>query len=235
MAAEHRRDDAVDKQLPTVSFEQIILATLRMVRTHWKVSVCFFMQLDDQGQLRVRGADGIAPETWSTFKFSPAEGIAGRCVGKNQIVETVLLADTDPMAPLLNPLLRTPGHRFVLVPVAGEARTLGVLVVGPFIPDQDLSARHAELRSAGALCAVLSAHWRMYDWIRHYIPEINHELRTPLTAVQGSIGMVLGGMFGQLGGEVRQMLEMAQQGCERTVRAIEDYLNTQHPPNDNDA
>jgi hypothetical protein len=29
--------------------------------------------------------------------------------------------------------------------------------------------------------------------------------------------------------DVKEMLEMAQKGCERTVRAIEDYINTQNP------
>ena len=62
------------------------------------------------------------------------------------------------------------------------------------------------------------------------MPEVNHELRTPLTAVQGSIGMVLGGMFGQVGSEVKEMLEMAHKGCERTVRAIEDYLSNKDLP-----
>ena len=64
----------------------------------------------------------------------------------------------------------------------------------------------------------------------NFVPNLNHELRTPLTAVQGSIGMVLGGMFGQVGTDVKEMLEMAQKGCERTVHAIEDYINSQTPP-----
>jgi signal transduction histidine kinase len=232
MVAEKTPGNSVEKLVPALSFEQIIHATLGLVRTHWKVSICFFMQLDDKGQLRVRGADGLPDVDWGNFKISPTVGLAGRSVATNDIIETTMLPSTDAMAPLLNPSLKTDTHRFVLVPVAGEVRTLGILVVGPFMPEQDLSQRLPELRSAGALCAVLSAHWRLYDWIRHYIPEANHELRTPLTAVQGSLGMVLGGMFGQLGTEVREMLEMAQKGCERTVRAIEDYLNTPRPPTD---
>jgi signal transduction histidine kinase len=106
-----------------------------------------------------------------------------------------------------------------------------MLFLGHFGHDHDLLSREAELRSAGALCAVLSAHWRLYEWMAKFLPQVNHELRTPLTAVQGSIGMVLGGVFGQVGGEVKEMLEMAQKGCERTVRAIEDYLNNQDPVN----
>jgi signal transduction histidine kinase len=63
--------------------------------------------------------------------------------------------------------------------------------------------------------------------MNHFLPQINHELRTPLTAIQGSIGMVLGGMFGNVGHEVKAMLEMAHKGCERTVSAIEEYINRQ--------
>ena len=65
---------------------------------------------------------------------------------------------------------------------------------------------------------MLSAYWRLYEWMNHFLPQINHELRTPLTAIQGSLGMVLGGVFGNVGTEVKAMLEMAQKGCERTGR-----------------
>ncbi len=130
---------------------------------------------------------------------------------------------------LMKPLMK-PNEKFILTPVSGEKRVLGILFMGPFPEKEKVHPREAELRSAGALCAVLSAHWRMYEWMSSFVPQLNHELRTPLTAVQGSIGMVLGGMFGQVGTDVKEMLEMAQKGCERTVRAIEDYINTQNTP-----
>ena len=40
-----------------LSFEQILNATVRMLRTTWKAEVCLFLQLDDHGDLRVRAAD----------------------------------------------------------------------------------------------------------------------------------------------------------------------------------
>ena len=134
------------------------------------------------------------------------------------------------LATFLKPHVKK-GEKFILVPVSGEKRVLGILFMGPFPQNEKIHPREAELRSAGALCAVLSAHWRLYEWMSSFVPQLNHELRTPLTAVQGSIGMVLGGMFGQVGNDVKEMLEMAQKGCERTVRAIEDYINNQNPPN----
>ena len=43
--------------------------------------------------------------------------------------------------------------------------------------------------------------------------------------------MVLGGVFGDVGTDVKQMLQMAHKGCERTVRlAIEEYLSKQDVP-----
>jgi signal transduction histidine kinase len=217
-------------QEAVVSFEQILTATLRMLRSTWKASTCIFLQLDDAGALRVRGADGATLVPWDGKRFALTEGVIARCVGPNQIVATGRLPAADPLAEAFNPLLANATDKFLLVPVTGQARVLGVLLLGPFDQTMNVESREAELRSAGALCAVLSAHWRLYEWISHFIPEVNHELRTPLTAVQGSIGMVLGGVFGQVGSEVREMLEMAQKGCERTVRAIEGYLNNQDVP-----
>jgi signal transduction histidine kinase len=217
-----------------ISFDQILNATVRMIRVSWKASFCVFMQTDDTGNLRVRAADGLpATSAWFKTVFKSSEGSVAQCLGKNQSLEVAQLPDTDAMAPLTNPAAEPGRDRFVLVPVSGEARALGMLVVGPFSKEMNVLSKDAELKSAGALCAVLSAHWRLYEWMSHFIPQVNHELRTPLTAVQGSIGMVLGGMFGQVGTEVRQMLEMAHNGCERTVRAIEDYLNQQQPPPNN--
>src|SRR5689334_6258749 len=80
---------------PVFSFEQIILSTLRMVRMHWKVSICFFMQLDDKGQLCVRGADGLPAGSWEQIRISPSKGIAAKCVGSNEITETPQLPSSD--------------------------------------------------------------------------------------------------------------------------------------------
>ena len=216
----------------TLSFEQILNATVRMVRTTWKVTLCFFMQLDDQGNLSIRAADGTLEPGWDKMVFKMSEGLVGQCVRENAIVEAAQLSPTDALFPLLHAALAGTKKKYILVPVTGQSRVLGLLILGPMAKDLDTRSRETELRSAGALCAVLSAHWRLYEWMSHMLPQVNHELRTPLTAVQGSIGMVLGGMFGQVGSEVREMLEMAHKGCERTVRAIEGYLNNQEPPKD---
>src|SRR5258708_15446648 len=215
-----------------LSFAHILNTTVRMLRTTWKTKICLFLQLDDRGDLSVRAADGLPFEKLSMLSIKPSEGPFSDCFMKNKIIET---ATSTPMGTLTKYLKShvKKGEKFILVPVSGEKRVLGILFMGPFANKAKVLPREAQLRSAGPLCAALSAHWRMYEWMASFAPQLNHELRTPLTAVQGSIGMVLGGMFGNVGTDVKEMLEMAQKGCERTVRAIEDYINTQNPPQNN--
>jgi len=212
-----------------LSFEHILNATVRMLRTTWKAKVCLFLQLADNGELRVRASDGLSLDELSTIAVQPSEGAIAQCFSNDKIVEVNSPDALGPLAKLVKTHLKK-DQKFVLSPVSGETRVLGILCLGPFAKKEKIYPRESELRSAGALCAVLSAHWRLYEWMSGFVPQLNHELRTPLTAVQGSIGMVLGGMFGQVGSDVKEMLEMAQKGCERTVRAIEDYINNQNPP-----
>jgi transcriptional regulator with GAF, ATPase, and Fis domain len=212
-----------------LSFEQILNATVRLLRTTWKTKICLFLQVDDQGDLRVRAADGVSLKNLSTVTIRPSERSIARCFSKNKIVEVISPAALGSLSNLVKPHLNK-NQKFVLSPVSGETRVLGILCIGPFAKKEKILARESELRSAGALCAVLSAHWRLYEWMSGFMPQLNQDLRTPLTAIQGSIGMVLGGMFGQVGSDVKEMLQMAQKGCERTVRAIEDYINNQTLP-----
>ncbi|MBI4461266.1 MAG: PAS domain-containing protein [Acidobacteria bacterium] len=53
----------------------------------------------------------------------------------------------------------------------------------------------------------------------------SHELRTPMTSIKGSLDLLLGGFAGELSGETRELLEIAQSGCERLIRLINDILD----------
>jgi transcriptional regulator with GAF, ATPase, and Fis domain len=209
-------------------FEQVLNSTVRMIRTSWNLSVCLFMQNDDHGMLRIRASDGLTVNP-RNVGFKPGKGIVAQCLANNEVLESGIMPWDDGMEELLRPSHSAAGKKFICVPVAGQTRTLGVLILGPIADDVSLKPRESELRGAGNLCAVLSAYWRLYEWMNFFLPQINHELRTPLTAIQGSLGLVLGGAFGAVGGDVKTMLEMAHKGCERTVMAIEEYINKQNP------
>jgi hypothetical protein len=216
------------EELSAKSFEQVLNATVHMIRSSWNVPACLYLQMDDAGLLRIRASDGFKLPSIA-FGAKSGKGLVARCLNENKILDSSMGAWDEGLEIILKPIVSKQAKQFVVVPVAGQSRTLGVLVLGPVEDAANMKAREVELRSAGNLCAVLSAYWRLYEWMNHFLPQINQELRTPLTAVKGSLGMVLGGVFGDVGSEVKAMLEMAHQGCERTVMAIEEYINRQTP------
>ncbi|MFQ5694744.1 MAG: ATP-binding protein [Terriglobia bacterium] len=52
-----------------------------------------------------------------------------------------------------------------------------------------------------------------------------HELRTPMTSIKGSLDLLLGGFAGEVSGDTRELLTIAQNGCERLIRLINDLLD----------
>jgi PAS domain S-box-containing protein len=58
-----------------------------------------------------------------------------------------------------------------------------------------------------------------------FISTVSHELRTPLTSILGSLGLVKGGVAGEVSVQARAMLEIAHKNSERLVRLINDILD----------
>ena len=58
-----------------------------------------------------------------------------------------------------------------------------------------------------------------------FISVVGHELRTPLTSIRGSLGLLEGGVFGELPKEAQSMLELAVTNTDRLVRLINDVLD----------
>lgn len=58
-----------------------------------------------------------------------------------------------------------------------------------------------------------------------FISTVSHELRTPLTSIRGSLGLLRGGVAGELPQQVKPMIEIAYSNAERLVRLINDILD----------
>ncbi len=58
-----------------------------------------------------------------------------------------------------------------------------------------------------------------------FIATVSHELRTPMTAIKGSLGLALAGAAGNLAGDLRDLLTIAQNNSERLIRLINDILD----------
>jgi signal transduction histidine kinase len=58
-----------------------------------------------------------------------------------------------------------------------------------------------------------------------FISVVGHELRTPLTSIRGSLGLLEGGVCGELPAEAQSMLTLAVTNTDRLVRLINDVLD----------
>jgi len=58
-----------------------------------------------------------------------------------------------------------------------------------------------------------------------FVSTVSHELRTPLTSIRGSLGLIAGGVGGQLPAAVKSLVEIAKNNCERLIRLINDILD----------
>jgi PAS domain S-box-containing protein len=58
-----------------------------------------------------------------------------------------------------------------------------------------------------------------------FVSVVGHELRTPLTSIRGSLGLMAGGVFGELDEQGKRMLDIAVSNTDRLVRLINDILD----------
>jgi PAS domain S-box-containing protein len=58
-----------------------------------------------------------------------------------------------------------------------------------------------------------------------FVSVVGHELRTPLTSIRGSLGLLEGGLAGELPGEAAEMVAIARTNTDRLVRLVTDILD----------
>ncbi|NPC85393.1 PAS domain S-box protein, partial [Pyxidicoccus fallax] len=58
-----------------------------------------------------------------------------------------------------------------------------------------------------------------------FISTVSHELRTPLTSIRGSLGLLEGGIMGELPAQALDMVRIARTNTERLIRLINDILD----------
>ena len=60
-----------------------------------------------------------------------------------------------------------------------------------------------------------------------FVSVVSHELRTPLTSIRGSLGLMEGGVMGELSDDAKRMLGIAISNADRLVRLINDILDVE--------
>jgi PAS domain S-box-containing protein len=60
---------------------------------------------------------------------------------------------------------------------------------------------------------------------KEFVSTVSHELRTPLTSIRGSLGLLQGGVAGELPAQAHPLVDIALKNSERLVRLINDILD----------
>jgi len=60
-----------------------------------------------------------------------------------------------------------------------------------------------------------------------FVSMVSHELRTPLTSIRGALGLIEGGIVGEISDKVREMIAIARSNSDRLIRIINDILDLQ--------
>ncbi|HEX8835010.1 MAG TPA: ATP-binding protein [Abditibacteriaceae bacterium] len=81
------------------------------------------------------------------------------------------------------------------------------------------------LAAIGAIFHDISEHKAVERLKSEFVSTVSHELRTPLTSIRGSLGLLMGGVTGEIPSAARSMVEVAYNNSERLVRLINDILD----------
>lgn len=71
----------------------------------------------------------------------------------------------------------------------------------------------------------ISEEQRLAKLQREFVSTVSHELRTPLTSITGALGLISGGVLGELPDKARGMLEIAQQNSQQLALLVNDLLD----------
>jgi PAS domain S-box-containing protein len=61
--------------------------------------------------------------------------------------------------------------------------------------------------------------------VREFYSTVSHELRTPLTSIRGSLGLIEGGLVGEITAKTLQFIQIARVESDRLIRLINDILD----------
>jgi PAS domain S-box-containing protein len=131
-------------------------------------------------------------------------------------------------AQLMLPLLKGEAE---LLCGSGELRITEVGLIDARGEERWLQVLKRPMLVSGGACYVvtvavdISLRRRMEQLKTEFISTVSHELRTPLTAIRGALGMLVGGVAGEVGDGARPLLDIAHKNSERLVRLINDILD----------
>jgi len=66
---------------------------------------------------------------------------------------------------------------------------------------------------------------RVENLKNEFISTVSHELRTPMTSIRGSLGLISGGLAGEIPKEAKPLIDIAITSTDRLIRLVNDLLD----------
>ena len=103
--------------------------------------------------------------------------------------------------------------------LAADGRTIPVMV-----SIAEMAASPGRALGFVVVAADIRERLRVEQQKDDFVTMIHHEVRTPLTAVRGAIGLLSGGVAGELNARARDLVDIALRNSERMERLVDDIL-----------
>ncbi|MBO1078754.1 response regulator [Roseomonas haemaphysalidis] len=115
------------------------------------------------------------------------------------------------------------------VPAYGShgREVLALRADGSSFPAEISIGRYSEAGGDASVCVLrdVTERRRLEQLKSEFVSTVSHELRTPLTSIRASLGLVVGGVAGEVSEDVRELLEIAHNNSERLVLLVNDILD----------
>lgn len=106
--------------------------------------------------------------------------------------------------------------------VRKDGTTFPVLLTVTAMHDQ-----HGKINAFLGIGIDISERVKMDRMKSEFVSTVSHELRTPLTSIRGSLGLLVGGVVGELPAAVKPLLDIAYKNSERLILLVNDILDTE--------
>src|SRR5258706_5707189 len=152
---------------------------------------------------------GADPEQWVGRPLGELAGLFEPHFSSPLVFQGLLEIPEDPVATRSEELeWKAEGQTLWMRQDSGPLREDSGKIVGRLLAYHDISLEKTIDRMKSEFIAVAS-----------------HELRTPMTSIKGSVDLILSGMAGEISTDTQELLEIAQNGCNRLIRLINDILD----------
>lgn len=84
---------------------------------------------------------------------------------------------------------------------------------------------HGGVKGVVGVATDITERTRIEQMKNEFVSIVSHELRTPLTAIRGALGLLEGGVAGELAPRGQELVRIARSNSERLIRLINDILD----------